>query len=91
MPPNPLVVPTILVTGSLHFAEVQEDSTANDVIRALISAGTIKDEVLGDLDEAGWALQRIRSEPAGRSWEEAELEALGDGAFPSFVSDYQRF
>ncbi|KAG6861568.1 hypothetical protein C0995_014864 [Termitomyces sp. Mi166 len=79
MPTHSLVVPTILVTGSLHFAEVFEDSIAEDVINVLIVLDDVKNEVLADLEDYGWALQRIRVEPSGRVWEEAELEALGDG------------
>lgn len=76
---NPLIVPTVLVTGSLHFAEVQRDSTAQDVINVLVSLNEVTNEILGDLEDHGWALQRIRVEPYGRPWEEKELEALGDG------------
>lgn len=76
---NPLVVPTILTTGSLHFAEVKPDGTAQDVINALVALDEVKQEVLDDLEDYGWALQRIRLEASGRAWEEEELEALGDG------------
>ncbi|GLB34079.1 putative diaphanous FH3 domain contatinign protein [Lyophyllum shimeji] len=79
MPSNSLIVPTVLVTGSLHFAEVPEDSIAEDVIHVLIVMDEVKDEILGDLEDHGWALQRIRVEPSGRPWEETQLEALGDG------------
>lgn len=67
------------MTGSLHFAEVQQDSIAEDVIHVLMVVDEVKDEVLGELEDYGWALQRIRAEPSGRPWEEDELEALGDG------------
>jgi diaphanous 1 len=76
---NPMIVPTVLVTGSLHFAEVHEKSTAQDVIDALVSVNEVTNEILGDLEDYGWALQRIRVEQYGRPWEEEELEALGDG------------
>ncbi|KAG6910997.1 hypothetical protein DXG01_006051 [Tephrocybe rancida] len=79
MPSHSLVMPTILVTGSLRFAEVLEDSIAEDVINVLVVLDDVKDEVLGELEDYGWALQRIRVEPSGRPWEEAELEGLGDG------------
>ena len=74
-----LIVPIILTTGSLHFAEVQEDSIAQDVINTLIASEEVRNEVLGDLDDRGWALQKIRVQDSGRLWEEGELEALGDG------------
>lgn len=79
MPPNSLIVPTILPTGSLHFAEVDPNATAQDVINTLIALEGVKPEILGDLEDQGWALQKIRAEQSGRPWEEAELEALGDG------------
>ncbi|KAJ6566849.1 hypothetical protein B0H19DRAFT_941165 [Mycena capillaripes] len=76
---NPLIVPTKLTTGVLHFAEVQQNATAQDVIDALVGSGDVKSEVLGDLEDQGWALQTIRAEQSGRPWKVAELEALGDG------------
>lgn len=76
---NALIVPVLLVTGSLHFAEIQRDGKAKDVIDALLRLEGIKGEILGDLEEFGWALQRIRVEQTGRAWEEDELMALGDG------------
>jgi diaphanous 1 len=77
-----LIVPTVLPSGSLHFASVAHHGTAQDVIDALAVVDDVKKEVLGDLLPAPWAIQRIRSEPAGRQWEEDELEALGDGPSP---------
>lgn len=76
---NSLIVPTILPTGSLHFAEVDENAAAQDVIDTLVAQDGVKAEILGDLEDQGWALQQIRAEQPGRPWEEAELEALGDG------------
>jgi diaphanous 1 len=78
---RPLIVPIVLTSGSLRFAEVREDATANDVIHSLVSIEEVKTEILGDLEDHGWALQRIRVEHSGRTWEEDELEALGDGQF----------
>jgi hypothetical protein len=80
MPTGSLIVPTVLTTGSLHFAEVQQNATAQDVIDAL-ATDSVKLEVLGDLEDHGWALQTIRAEQSGRPWEEAELEALDDGQY----------
>ncbi|KAJ7167544.1 armadillo-type protein [Mycena filopes] len=79
MPPVPLLVPTVLLTGSIKFAQVHESATAKDVIDALLVQDGVKAEMLGDLQDQGWALQTIRAEHPGRTWEEAELEALGDG------------
>ena len=76
-----LIVPVVLTTGSLRFAEVQEDATAQDVLNCLVASDEVRTEVIGDLDDQGWALQKIRAEQNGRKWDEAELEALGDGQF----------
>jgi len=80
---EPLLVPTILVTGSLHFVEVPPDARAQEVIQRVLRIEGVKQEVLGDLNEDDWALQKIRVEHAGRAWEEDELLALGDGAYRS--------
>jgi len=74
-----LIIPTLVVTRSLHFAEISNDGKAEDVINILLQIEGLKAEVLGDLEDSGWALQRIRIEQNGRPWEEAELMALGDG------------
>jgi diaphanous 1 len=81
MTTSPLIVPTVLTTGNLHFAEVSQHAIANDVIKTLIAVDGVISEILGGLQDAGWALQRVRSEQHGRNWEEEELEALGDGAW----------
>jgi diaphanous 1 len=81
MPDVSLIVPTVLPTGTLHFAETKPDGTAQDVIDSLAALREVRSEVIGDLEAYGWALQRIRSEQAGRPWEEDELEALGDGVY----------
>jgi hypothetical protein len=77
---EPLIVPILLPTGSLHFASVKHSGTVQDVIDALGSIDEVRQDILGDLQSASWALQLIRNEPHGRQWEEAELESLGDGA-----------
>ena len=77
---NALIVPTITPSGSLHFAEVREDAQAQDVIDVLLGIDGLKEELLGDLEDNGWALQKIRMEQNGRAWEEEELTGLGDGA-----------
>jgi len=79
MPDNPLIVPTLLTTGSLHFASVKPDSTARDVIDSLVALDEVRVDILGDLEEAGWALQQIHREESGRIWEERELKAIGNG------------
>ena len=79
MPTDPLIVPTVVPGGSLHFATVTSDGTVQDVLDALITNLEVITEVLGDLEEYGWAVQRIRREHNGRQWEEEDLEALGNG------------
>lgn len=76
-----LIVPVAIPSGSLHFATVSSDCAVEDVIRFLLINGEGTSEVLGDLEEYGWAMQRIRKEPTGRQWEEEELESLGNGLF----------
>jgi hypothetical protein len=83
MPDNSLIVPTVLTTGSIHFASVKPDSTAQDVIDSLVVLHEVNSDILGDLEEAGWALQKIRREESGRIWEEDQLEAIGDGQIVS--------
>lgn len=79
MPESSLVVPVVVPTGSLHFATTRPDGVVQDVIDALLAQPEVTSEVLGDLNGAGWALQRIRIEKSRRQWEEEELESLGDG------------
>lgn len=79
-----LIVPIILVTGDLQFAEVKHDATVQDVLDVLSAIPGLKKDILGDLDagqneQTRWALQKLRSEQKGRRWEEEELEGLGDG------------
>ena len=82
-----LIVPVITVSSHLHFAEVGHDATAQDVIDDLSKREEVKLDVLGDLEDAGWALQRIRVERNGRTWEEEELETLGDGMARSILHE----
>lgn len=79
MPESSLIVPVVVPTGSLHFATVKPDGIVQDVIDALLAQPEAAAEVLGGLDDAGWALQKIRIEKSGRQWEEEDLERLGDG------------
>ena len=79
MPDNSLIVPTVLTTGSLYFASVKPEGTAQDVIDSLVALDEVNSDILGGLEEAGWALQKVREEESGRTWQEHELEAIGDG------------
>jgi diaphanous 1 len=79
MPESSLIVPVAIPTGSLHFATIQPDGTAQDVIDALLRQPEVTSEVLSGLGDTGWALQKIRIEKSGRQWEEKDLENLGDG------------
>ncbi len=79
MPDDILIVPTVLPSGSVHFASVQQHGTVADVINALSDLDEVKTDILGDLHPRGWAIQLIRKETPGRQWEETELESLGDG------------
>lgn len=79
MADGPLIVPTLLASGTLHFATIQSTGTTQDVIDSLLLQQEVASEILGDLEQYGWALQRVRKEPNGRQWEEEELEELGNG------------
>ncbi len=81
-----LIVPTVLPSGSLHFASIQLDGTVGDVIHSLSAIDEVKSDVLGDLPLSGWAIQLIRKESPGRQWEGDELESLGDGTYVSNLS-----
>ncbi|TCD69208.1 hypothetical protein EIP91_008311, partial [Steccherinum ochraceum] len=83
MPDEPLIVPVAVPSGSLYFATITPDGTAEDVIQALLLNEEATEDVLGDLQPFGWVLQRIRREHNGRQWEEEELESLGNGMVPS--------
>ena len=83
----PLIVPTLISSGALHFAAVQQSATALDVIDALSTLEYVRDDVLGDLEDSGWAVQRIRRPLPGKPWEENELKQLGNGN-TALRSDY---
>ena len=80
MPDDALIVPMLLTSGSLQFATVVGSATVQDVTDTLLQEPEVSLEVLGDLQDYGWALQKIRREPNGRQWAEEELEELGNGA-----------
>lgn len=79
MADQPLIVPVILPSSSLHFATISPNGTVQDIVETLVADQEITSEVLGELQPYGWALQKIRREHNGRQWEEDELEALGNG------------
>jgi len=79
MTDGPLIVPVLLANESLYYPTVSPGALAQDLIDALTVHEEVTASILGDLDDAGWALQHVRRHPNGRKWEEAELEALGDG------------
>lgn len=79
MPESSLIVPVVVPTGSLHFATIHPDGSVQHVIDALLTQSEVAPEVLGGLEDTGWALQKIRIEKSGRQWEEGDLEKLGDG------------
>ena len=90
MSDNSLIVPVKVALGSLHFASVKSDSTVQDVIDSLVALNEVTSELLGDLEEAVWAIQKIKQNKRGRQWEEEELHAMGDGKqyLVSFARDH---
>lgn len=81
MADQPLIVPVVLPSGSLHFATISSHGTVQDIVETLVADQEITSEILGELQPYGWALQKIRREHNGRQWEEDELEALGNGEY----------
>lgn len=75
---DPLTVPVLLLDGSLRYPSISADTTAEDLIETLIQLDEVKCTVL-DVAPSAWGLQRVRKEKPGRSWDETELAALGDG------------
>jgi diaphanous 1 len=76
---DPLIVPVLLLDGSLQYPSISADTTAQDLIETLMQLDEVKCTVLDVLGPSVWALQRVRKEKPGRSWDETELAALGDG------------
>lgn len=74
-----LVIPVLSPSGTLHFTSVDGNASIEQVIVALLQTTDVSRQVLGALDDNGWALQRIRRVPVGRIWQEEELEGLKDG------------
>lgn len=79
MADDPLIVPVLLANRSLRHPSVSSDALAQDLIEVLTAQQEVRFSVLGELQDAGWALQHVHNQPNGRKWEEAELKALGDG------------
>lgn len=77
----PLIVPTLSPSGALHFAAVKPNATAQDIIDALSGLDEVRDEVLDDLPDSGWAVQRIRKQLESGSQSETQLVSLGHGLF----------
>ena len=79
MPDPRVIIPVSTPSGSVYFASVSRDASIADLISSLIESGEIKAEVLGELEELGWDIQKIRKEQSGRSWEEEDLNQLETG------------
>jgi diaphanous 1 len=79
MSKGPLIVP-VLTNISLQFAKIEPDGTIRDLIDALVELEEVKNDILGDLEPKGWAVQSIQIHTNGKIWEEEELETLDTGA-----------
>jgi len=73
----PLIVSTLSPSGALHFAAVRKEATAQDIIDALSVLDEVKEDILGDLQEEGWAIQRILHGVEGRL--SKDTNKLSDG------------
>ncbi|KAG8219012.1 hypothetical protein J3R82DRAFT_4768 [Butyriboletus roseoflavus] len=76
---DPLKAPVLLLDGSLQYPTISADTTTQDLIQTLIQLDEVKCTVLDVVAPFNWALQRVRKEKPGRSWDETELATLGDG------------
>lgn len=74
-----MLVPILLVSGSVQFAEISPNGTAKEVIDKLTKLAEVRSDILGALEDRGWSLQEIKRQRSGRPWEEQDLEGLGDG------------
>jgi hypothetical protein len=75
----PLIVPVATPTSQLHFASIPETGTVEDVIYDVLKVEGLKEDILGDLSDTGWAIQVVQQEDSGKTWADGELAALGDG------------
>lgn len=75
----PLIIPVLSPSGNILFASVLHNATIKDVIESLRLPNDTKDEILDDLTDEGWDIQKVRREKSGRVWDEEELESIGTG------------
>ncbi|PVF96346.1 FH2-domain-containing protein [Serendipita vermifera] len=75
----PFIVPTLSPSGALHFAAVDQSATSQDIIDALSVLDDVQKDILGDLPESGWAIQRIRKHDPGTTWDANALTQVGNG------------
>ncbi|KIM29475.1 hypothetical protein M408DRAFT_8151 [Serendipita vermifera MAFF 305830] len=80
----PLIVPTLSPSGAIHFAAVRREATAQDIIDALSVLDEVKEDILGDLQENAWAVQRIHRGLEGRLL--SGTSKLADGLLDSTES-----
>lgn len=80
----PLIVPTLSPSGAIHFAAVRREATAQDIIHALSVLDEVKEDILGDLQENAWAVQRIHRGLEGRLL--SGTSKLADGLLDSTES-----
>ncbi|KAH7887382.1 hypothetical protein F5I97DRAFT_822608 [Phlebopus sp. FC_14] len=78
-----LTVPVLLLDGSLRHPFISPETTAQDLIESLVKLDVVSSTAVDGIPLSSWALQRVRREKTGRKWEEADLEALGDGIISS--------
>jgi diaphanous 1 len=75
----PFIVPTLSPSGALHFAAVDQSATAQDIIDTLSVLEDVQKDILGDLPESGWAIQRICKHDPGKTWDANEVTRIGNG------------
>lgn len=75
-----ILVPILTTSNSLHFASVNTNPLARDIIAELLRTPGLKEDILGDiLDDSEWALQAITREEPGKVWLDEELNSHDDG------------
>lgn len=79
MADDTIVVSVLLLDGSTLHLSVSRDATSQNLVDILTNQEEVKATALPDLPRSLWALQRVRREKSGRLWEQAALDALGDG------------
>ncbi|THH12248.1 hypothetical protein EW145_g96 [Phellinidium pouzarii] len=78
-----LIVPVLSPSGTVYFASVPQEATTLNVITTLLKSRDVRDDILGDLSDDGWDLQKVRKEATGRVWEEEELKHIGADLLPT--------